>query len=40
MTRALAELAVQDRVEILEQKRSYFGSKYLEGYSLVVWRLI
>ena len=34
----LEELAVQGKVKILEQKRSYFGSKYIEGYSLLVWR--
>lgn len=36
----IGKLAAQDKVEILEQKRSYFGSKYIEGYSLFVWRLI
>ena len=34
----LRELAAQGKAEILEQKRSYFGSKYIEGYSLFVWR--
>ena len=31
-------LAAHRTIEILEQKRSYFGSKYIEGYSLFVWR--
>ena len=26
------------RIEILKQKRSGFGSLYLEGYSQIVWR--
>ena len=34
----LQELAMQGTVEILEQKRSYFGSKYIEGYSVLAWR--
>ena len=36
----MAALEAAGKVEILEQKRSYFGSKYLEGYSCFVWRPI
>ena len=34
----LGVLEAKGRVEILEQQRSNFGSKYIEGYSLLVWR--
>lgn len=34
----ITELAHQGKVGILEQKRSFFGSRYLEGYSLISWR--
>lgn len=34
----IAELAKAGRVEILKQKRSYFGSLFIEGYSQLVWR--
>ena len=34
----LQELEREGRVEILEMKRSYFGSLYLEGYSQTIWR--
>lgn len=34
----LAHLAAQGKAEIIHQQRSFFGSKYLEGYSLLVWR--
>lgn len=36
----MRHLAAQGKVEILKQQRSWFGSKYLEGYSLLVWRPI
>lgn len=34
----MEELARQGKVEILEKQRSYFGSRYIEGYSLFVWK--
>jgi hypothetical protein len=34
----MAHLQALGDVEIIEQQRSYFGSKYIEGYSLSVWR--
>lgn len=34
----LAHLASQGKAEIIHQQRSFFGSKYIEGYSLLVWR--
>ena len=34
----MEDLARQGKVEILQKQRSYVGSKYLEGYSLFVWR--
>ena len=34
----LWQMVAQGHVNILEQQRSYFGSRYLEGYSLNVWR--
>lgn len=34
----IGELARQGKAKILEQKRSYFGSKYIEGYSVFCWR--
>lgn len=34
----LRELESQGRIEILKVKRLYFGSKYMEGFSYMVWR--
>ena len=34
----LAELKEAGTIEILKQKRSYFGSLYIEGYSQFIWR--
>jgi hypothetical protein len=34
----MAELAAQGKVEIMEQKRAHFGSRYIEGYSIFAWR--
>jgi hypothetical protein len=34
----LQKLAVDGRVEIQRVKRLYFGSLFMEGYSLIVWR--
>jgi hypothetical protein len=34
----LRYLQSQGRIEILEQKRTYVGSLYIDGYSLIVWR--
>ena len=34
----MLDLEAEGKVEVLEQQRSYFGSKYIEGYSLFVWR--
>lgn len=34
----LKELEAQKRVQILKIKRLYFGSLYMEGYSLIIWR--
>lgn len=36
----MAALAAHGVIEILEQKRSFFGSKYIEGYSLFCWKPI
>lgn len=33
----LRELEAQNRVEILKVKRLFFGSLYIEGYSLIIW---
>jgi hypothetical protein len=35
---ALQKLAAEGRVEIQRVKRLYFGSLFMEGYSLIVWR--
>jgi hypothetical protein len=35
---SLRKLAAQGRIEILEQRRFFFGSLYHEGYSYVAWR--
>jgi hypothetical protein len=35
---ALEKLKNQGKVEIIKQKRSFFGSLYLEGYSQSIWR--
>ncbi|HEY59171.1 MAG TPA: class I SAM-dependent methyltransferase [Anaerolineae bacterium] len=37
---ALEKLRDEEKVEILKQKRSYFGSLYVEGYSQSIWRPI
>jgi len=34
----LKQLAKDGRAEILKVKRPFFGSLYMEGYSLIVWR--
>lgn len=34
----LKALAEEERIQILKQKRSDFGSLYLEGYSQLIWR--
>lgn len=34
----LRQLEAQGKVEILEAKRTYSGSKFIEGHSLIVWR--
>lgn len=34
----LKELANEGKVEILKEKRSCFGSLYIEGYSQLIWR--
>ena len=34
----LRELEAQNKIEILEVKRPFFGSLYMEGYSYMVWR--
>jgi hypothetical protein len=36
--KALEFLKEQGRIEIIKQKRSYFGSLVLEGYSQIIWR--
>lgn len=33
-------LEAEGKVEILCQKRSYVGSKYIEGYSILVWKVL
>jgi hypothetical protein len=35
---SLRKLQAEGRIEILEQRRFYFGSIYHEGYSYVAWR--
>ena len=34
----MRQLAKQGKVEVIVEQRSYFGSKDIEGYSLIVWR--
>jgi len=34
---AIEQLAKQGKVKIIKQKRSHFGSLYLEGYSQLIW---
>jgi SAM-dependent methyltransferase len=36
----LQELETQQKIEILQTKRLYFGSLYHEGYSFIVWKPI
>ncbi len=36
----LKELEAEGKIEILKIKRSFFGSLYMEGYSLIIWRCI
>lgn len=34
----LRELEAQNKIEILKVKRLFFGSLYMEGYSLIIWK--
>ena len=34
----LRELEAQNEIEVLKVKRLFFGSLYMEGYSLLIWR--
>lgn len=34
----LRELEAQNKIEILKVKRPFFGSLYMEGYSLIIWK--
>jgi SAM-dependent methyltransferase len=34
----LRELEVQGRIEILHVNRAFFGSFYIEGYTIIVWK--
>ena len=34
----LSELEREGKVEIIKQKRSFFGSLFIEGYSQIIWR--
>lgn len=36
----LRELEKESRIEILKVKRLFFGSLYMEGYNLIVWRAL
>lgn len=35
---SLRDLEKQGKIEILNVKRSFFGSLYMEGYSMIIWR--
>jgi SAM-dependent methyltransferase len=37
---ALTNLQDQGRIEILSSSRSFFGSFFIEGYSMIVWRVV
>ena len=36
----LKELERKKVIKIIEEKKSYFGSFYINGYSIVVWKFL